>query len=348
MPAYVAGVDSSTQTAKVVVVDPATDRWCARPGRPIPRGPRSTPRHWWAALSAALGEGRHRRRRGDLDRRPAARDGALRRRGEPVRDALLWNDTRSAHAAHDLIAEFGGAGAWADARGTSRSRAHGTKLRWLRDAEPENAERVAAVALPHDWLTWRLRGRRRRRAGPLEAHHRPGRRLRHRLLVPGAGALPPRPARARLRPGTRRPAGRRAREDVGRGHERRRRASRRARRRGQHGRGPRRRGRPRVTWSSRSGPPARCSPSADAPTADPSGLVAGFADATGRFLPLVVHAQRRPRARGGRGPARRGRPTGSTTSRSRPPPARAGWCWCPTSRASAPPTGPTPPGRSAG
>jgi xylulokinase len=33
-----------------------------------------------------------------------------------------------------------------------------TKLRWLRDAEPENAERVAAVALPHDWLTWRLRG----------------------------------------------------------------------------------------------------------------------------------------------------------------------------------------------
>jgi len=33
-----------------------------------------------------------------------------------------------------------------------------SKLRWLRDAEPENAARVAAVALPHDWLTWRLRG----------------------------------------------------------------------------------------------------------------------------------------------------------------------------------------------
>ena len=33
-----------------------------------------------------------------------------------------------------------------------------TKLRWLRDNEPENAERVAAVALPHDWLTWRRRG----------------------------------------------------------------------------------------------------------------------------------------------------------------------------------------------
>ena len=33
-----------------------------------------------------------------------------------------------------------------------------TKLRWLRDHEPDNAARVAAVALPHDWLTWRLRG----------------------------------------------------------------------------------------------------------------------------------------------------------------------------------------------
>ncbi|WP_316315113.1 FGGY family carbohydrate kinase, partial [Clavibacter michiganensis] len=33
-----------------------------------------------------------------------------------------------------------------------------TKLRWLRAAEPENAARVAAVALPHDWLTGRLLG----------------------------------------------------------------------------------------------------------------------------------------------------------------------------------------------
>lgn len=33
-----------------------------------------------------------------------------------------------------------------------------TKLRWLRDNEPENARRTAAVALPHDYLTWRLRG----------------------------------------------------------------------------------------------------------------------------------------------------------------------------------------------
>ncbi|QFG70197.1 FGGY family carbohydrate kinase [Ornithinimicrobium pratense] len=34
----------------------------------------------------------------------------------------------------------------------------GDRLAWLREHEPELADRTAAVALPHDWLTWRLRG----------------------------------------------------------------------------------------------------------------------------------------------------------------------------------------------
>ena len=33
-----------------------------------------------------------------------------------------------------------------------------TKLRWLAEREPEHAARVARVMLPHDWLTWRLAG----------------------------------------------------------------------------------------------------------------------------------------------------------------------------------------------
>ena len=78
--------------------------------------------------------------------------------GRVIRDALLWNDTRSAGAAADLIAEFG-AEALAQRTGLVPVASFTiTKLRWLRDHEPENAARVAAVALPHDWLTWRLRG----------------------------------------------------------------------------------------------------------------------------------------------------------------------------------------------
>jgi xylulokinase len=78
--------------------------------------------------------------------------------GRVVRDALLWNDTRSAPAALALIEEAGAQGL-ADRTGTVPvASITSTKLRWLRDAEPDAAARVAAVALPHDWLTWRLLG----------------------------------------------------------------------------------------------------------------------------------------------------------------------------------------------
>jgi xylulokinase len=82
-------------------------------------------------------------------------DGAL------VRDALLWNDNRSADDAVDLITELGVPQAWADQVGSVPPASFTvTKLRWLARAEPENAARTAAVLLPHDWLTWQLGGRR--------------------------------------------------------------------------------------------------------------------------------------------------------------------------------------------
>src|SRR5688500_19929864 len=74
--------------------------------------------------------------------------------GQPVRDALLWNDTRSAAAAAELIAEHGGPQACADAVGSVLVASFtATKLRWLRDHEPDNAARVAEVLLPHDYLS---------------------------------------------------------------------------------------------------------------------------------------------------------------------------------------------------
>ena len=85
--------------------------------------------------------------------------------GQVVRPALLWNDTRSADAAADLIAELGEGDDGPAARpGPTRSGSVPvasftvTKLRWLADHEPESATRTAAVCLPHDWLTWKLSG----------------------------------------------------------------------------------------------------------------------------------------------------------------------------------------------
>ena len=164
--ALVAGVDSSTQSCKVVIRDAETGA-LVRSGRAShPDGTEIDPRHWWDALQTAVAEA------GGLDDVAAVSVGgqqhgmvALDADGEVIRPALLWNDTRSAQAALDLIAELGGgdveagARAWAEATGSVPVASFtGTKLRWLRDAEPENAARVAAVALPHDWLTWRLAG----------------------------------------------------------------------------------------------------------------------------------------------------------------------------------------------
>ena len=99
--------------------------------------------------------------------------------GQVVRPALLWNDTRSAGAAAELVAELGGgdlaagARAWADAVGSVPLASFTvTKLRWLAEHEPGAMARTAAVCLPHDWLTWQLAGRAwrpRRRCAPTGA-----------------------------------------------------------------------------------------------------------------------------------------------------------------------------------
>ncbi|PKQ26830.1 MAG: xylulokinase [Actinobacteria bacterium HGW-Actinobacteria-4] len=155
----VAGVDSSTQSCKVVVRDLTTGS-VVRSGRAShPDGTAVDPQAWWDALRTALDDA------GGLADVDAISIGGqqhgmvvLDNDGRVIRDALLWNDTRSAQAAADLIAEFG-ADALADRTGLVPVASFtSTKLRWLRDNEPSNAERVAAVALPHDWLTWRLRG----------------------------------------------------------------------------------------------------------------------------------------------------------------------------------------------
>lgn len=155
----VAGVDSSTQSCKVVVRDADTGA-VVRSGRAAhPEGTEVPPAAWWDALRAAIADA------GGLDDVAAISLGGqqhgmvvLDAEGRVIRDALLWNDTRSAQAARDLIAEFGAEQLARRAGSVPVASFTATKLRWLRDAEPENAARVAAVALPHDWLSWRLRG----------------------------------------------------------------------------------------------------------------------------------------------------------------------------------------------
>ena len=126
---------------------------------PHPNGTEVDPGVWWQALQEALAAAGG---RAGVDAISVAGQQhgmvVLDSDGRVIRPALLWNDTRSAGAAGALIAEVG-ASEFARRTGSVPVPSFTlTKLRWLLEHEPEHGARVAAVALPHDWLTWRLLG----------------------------------------------------------------------------------------------------------------------------------------------------------------------------------------------
>ena len=154
----VAGVDSSTQSTKVVLCDAGDGTVVGRGSAPHPPGTEVDPAAWWGALGQAGA--------GLLDQAAAVGVAGqqhgmvvLDEAGQVIRPALLWNDLRSAAAAAELIGELGGRDGWAKATGSVPTASFTvTKLRWLATAEPGAAARVRTVLLPHDWLTWRLAG----------------------------------------------------------------------------------------------------------------------------------------------------------------------------------------------
>jgi xylulokinase len=154
----VAGVDSSTQSTKVLLCQATDGTVVAQASAPHPDGTECDPEHWWQALGRA-GQ--------DLLERAAAVGVAAQQHGmiaidesgAVIRPAMLWNDVKSAPQATELINELGGAAVWATRSGSVPTMSFTvTKLRWLAENEPAHAERTRRVLLPHDWLTWRLAG----------------------------------------------------------------------------------------------------------------------------------------------------------------------------------------------
>jgi xylulokinase len=277
----VAGVDSSTQSTKVLLCQAEDGTVVDQGAAPHPDGTECEPELWWRALAEAGN--------GLLDRADAIGVAAqqhgmvvLGQAGQVIRPALLWNDMRSAPQAAELIAELGGPAEWARRTGSVPSASFTvTKLRWLAEHEQGAAERVAHVLLPHDWLTWRLAGR---DGGPVEAATDRGdasgtgyfspadsrwlpeiaeAALGHPVRLPRLAApaeiVARTPGGTALSAGTGDNMGAALGLGVGLGEV--------------------------VVSIGTSGTAYAV---AAKPAADESGLVAGFADATGRFLPLVA------------------------------------------------------------
>jgi xylulokinase len=170
----VAGVDSSTQAAKVLVVDVDDGSVLGRGAAPHTvtgtGGAReSDPAQWWDALAAGLAKSVA--QAGEAGEVAAISVGAqqhglvtLDARRDPVRPAMLWNDVRAAPEAAQLIDALrtparDGAEQWALRTGTVPvASITAAKWAWLRQHEPGFASRTAAIRLPHDYLTERLSG----------------------------------------------------------------------------------------------------------------------------------------------------------------------------------------------
>ena len=125
-------------------------------------GARETdPQVWWRALALALEESGA---AADVAAISVAGQQhglvALDGDGRPVRPAILWNDTRSAPEARELTDALGGAAEWAERVGLVPVPSFtATRWAWLRRHEPERAAAARAVRLPHDFVTERLCGR---------------------------------------------------------------------------------------------------------------------------------------------------------------------------------------------
>jgi xylulokinase len=271
----VAGIDSSTQSTKIVLCQAEDGVVVSQASASHPDGTECHPRHWWNALQEA---GRDLLDRAEAVAVAGQQHGmvTLDAAGEVIRPALLWNDTRSAPQARALIDEFG-AETWAARTGLVPVASFTiTKLRWLAEHEPDNAKRTETVLLPHDWLTLRL--------GANEPVTDRGDASGTGYWSPATGAYLPGFVRSALGHDVRLPRVAGPYDVVG-----------------------------ETSWGAKLGPGTGDNMGAalglglepgdvvvsigtsgtafavsEEPAADASGMVAGFADATGRFLPLVA------------------------------------------------------------
>ncbi len=270
-------MDCSTQNTKVVVCDAETGEVLREGRAPHPDVTEVDAAVWWQAWEQASD--------GLLDGVEAVAVGGQQHgmvlvdeAGTPVRDALLWNDNRSAPQAGSLLKELGGPQAWADATGLVPVASFTvTKLRWVAENEPEVADRARGVLLPHDWITHQLRGGagepttdRGDASGTgywsaAQGEYRPellrtafGRDLAVPRVAGPREAVGETPGGIVLAPGTGDNMGAALGLELEAGDV--------------------------VVSLGTSGTVFAV---AEQPAADPSGIVAGFADATGRFLPLV-------------------------------------------------------------
>mgnify|MGYP000875004841 CR=1 FL=1 len=172
MRTLVIGIDSGTQSTKVLVVDARTGKVLSTaaqaydliPGLP-PGAKEQHPRTWQRAAAKAITQALKSAKAIAAEVKAIGVSGQqhgfvpLDAKGEVIRPAKLWCDTSTAEECDQIMAKLGGLKPTIRALGNAVLPGFtASKILWLKQREPKNYERLATILLPHDYLNFWLTG----------------------------------------------------------------------------------------------------------------------------------------------------------------------------------------------
>ncbi len=166
------GIDSGTQSTKVLVVDArsgkalgsAAETYDLISGLP-PGAKEQHPDTWRKATSNCIKKAIKGARANASDVRAIGISGQqhgfvpLDKAGKVIRPAKLWCDTSTAKECEQIMSKLGGPAKTIAATGNAILPGFtASKILWLKKHEPKNFKRLATVLLPHDYLNYWLTG----------------------------------------------------------------------------------------------------------------------------------------------------------------------------------------------
>ena len=166
------GIDSGTQSTKVLVVDARDGKVIAAAAQEydlipnLPPGAKEQDPHTWRdATASAIRRALRQARANATDVKAIGVSGQqhgfvpLDKQGEVIRPAKLWCDTSTAAECDEITEKLGGLKKTIRALGNAVLPGFtASKILWLKNHEPKNYQRLATVLLPHDYLNFWLTG----------------------------------------------------------------------------------------------------------------------------------------------------------------------------------------------
>jgi xylulokinase len=166
------GIDSGTQSTKVLVVDAKDGKVIASAAQEyglipdLPPGAKEQHPHTWRdATSSAIRRALRQAKATAAEVKAIGVSGQqhgfvpLDEKGEVIRPAKLWCDTSTAEECDEMTEKLGGLKKTIKALGNAILPGFtASKILWLKKHEPKNYQRLATVLLPHDYLNFWLTG----------------------------------------------------------------------------------------------------------------------------------------------------------------------------------------------